>query len=221
MYYVKKAIVRWVRNNLGLHTYPHRYDQLLEEIDKLHPRTILEIGTNNGINALRLFKRASKYRDDVEYFGFDLFESMNDATFLQEFSLAAPSQKAVEKFLARNGCLKPQLFSGNTCETLRSKKAQLPKMDLVFIDGGHSEETVASDWANVQDILHSKSVVFFDDYPNWGVGPVVDAIDRLRWDVEIMPIEDVFPVNHRFGLENRNEKMGFKFARVTLRGTDS
>jgi hypothetical protein len=48
-------------------------------------------------------------------------------------------------------------------------KTQLPKMDLVFIDGGHSTETVATDWENVKDLLHEKSIVFFDDYPNWGV----------------------------------------------------
>ncbi len=220
MYYMKKTLVRWIKGNLGLRTYPHRYDQLLQEIDTLHPKTILEIGTNDGINAARLFQRASQYRDDVAYFGFDLFESMNDATFLQEFSLAAPSQEKVDKFLGRNGCLRRQLFAGNTIETLRSKKAQLPKMDLVFIDGGHSQETVASDWMNVQDLLHARSVVFFDDYPNWGIGPVVDAIDREHWDVQIMPIEDIFSVNRRFRSESKGERMGFKFARVQPRAMD-
>ena len=217
MYYIKKTLKRWIKGNLGLRTYPRRYDQLLEEIDTLRPKTILEIGTNDGINAARLFQRASQYRDDVVYFGFDMFESLNDATFLQEFALAAPSQEKVDKFLGRNECLRRQLFAGNTIETLRSKKAQLPKIDLVFIDGGHSEETVASDWMNVQDLLHARSVVFFDDYPNWGIGPVVDAIDREHWDVQIMPIEDVFSVNRRFTSESTSEKMGFKFVRVQPR----
>ena len=220
MYYKKKAIVRWIKENLGLRTYPHRYDQLFNEIDALHPRTILEIGTNDGINADRLFERASRYRKDVEYYGFDLFELMNDVDFLKEFSLEAPSKEKVDKFLRQNGCLKRQLFAGNTIESLPRNKAQLPKMDLVFIDGGHSEDTVASDWMNVQALLHASSVVFFDDYPNWGVGLVVDAIDRERWDVQIMPIQDVYSVNRRFDLRSNTERMSFSLARVQMRLLD-
>ena len=217
MYYLKKTLKRLIKSSLGLHTYPHRYDQLLEEIDALRPKTILEIGTNDGINAARMVKRASKYHDDVVYFGFDMFESLTDATFLREFALAVPSQKNVDNFLNRNGCIRRNLFAGNTIETLTAKKKQLPQMDLVFLDGGHSQETVSSDWSNVQDLLHSRSVVFFDDYPNWGIGPVVDNIDRKKWDVQIMPIEDVFPVNRRFASDSGTERMGFKFARVQLR----
>lgn len=218
MYYFRKALARWLKSSLKIRAYPRRYDQLLEEIDTLHPRTILEIGTNDGRNAARLFQRAAHYRDDVEYFGFDLFESMNDATFLREFSLAAPDQEKVDSFLARNGVLRRKLFSGNTIESLHKIKPQLPKMDFVFIDGGHSQETVASDWANVQDLLHPQSVVFFDDYPNWGVGPVVDAIDRSRWDVRILPISDVFRVNRRFDPDSVSGHMTFKCARVRSAG---
>lgn len=206
--------MRWLKNRLGLRTYPRRYDQLLQEIDTLHPQTILEIGTNDGANAVRLFQRASRYRDDVQYYGFDLFESLNDTTLVQEFALATPSLEEVENFMDRNGLLSRHLFSGNTIETLRSTKANLPKMDLVFIDGGHSQETVASDWMHVQDLIHARSVVFFDDYPNWGIGPVVDALDREQWDVQIMPIEDVFLVNPRLRSDAKTEYMGFRFARV-------
>lgn len=217
MYYMKTTLKRLIKGILGFRTYPRRYDQLLEEIDILRPKTILEIGTNDGINAVRLVKRASQYRDDVVYFGFDMFESLTDAAFLKEFALAVPAQKTVDKFLHRNGCFRRHLFAGNTIETLDANKGHLPKMDLVFLDGGHSQETVASDWCNVQDLLHSGSVVFFDDYPNWGIGPVVDTIDREKWDVQIMPIEDVFSVNRRFSSGSGSEKMGFKFARVQSR----
>jgi len=43
-------------------------------------------------------------------------------------------------------------------------------------------------WLNIKDLLHAESVVFFDDYPNWGVGAIVDKIDREKWDVRIMPV---------------------------------
>ena len=194
--------------------YPRRYDQLLQEIDTLHPRMICEIGTNDGTNAVRLIRRALKYRDDVEYYGFDLFEFLDRATFFQEFAIKAPSLKSVCRYLNRNGIHKKKLFSGNTMESLPRLKLSLPKMDLVFIDGGHSDETVASDWMNVQHLLHEKSVVFFDDYPNWGVGPVVDNIDRNKWDVTILPIEDIFKVKGSFERDSKGDRRGFKFARI-------
>ena len=214
MYYFVKNVKRWIKSVLGLRTYAKRYDQLLEEIDNLRPKTILEIGTNDGTNAVRLIKRASLYQNDVVYFGFDMFEVMNEANFLREFALQVPTQNKVEQYLVRNKCKRLHLFPGNTVETLRIEKERLPKMDLVFIDGGHSQETVASDWKNVQDLLHKDSVVFFDDYPNWGVGPIVDAIDPKYWDVKIMPIEDIFPVDRRFTKDPNVKKMRFKFARV-------
>ncbi len=217
MYYIKKAFKHWIKVSLGLSPYPRRYDQLYKEVDALHPRTICEIGTNDGINAVRLYVRASQYCNDVEYFGFDLFESIDTKTFDREFSLMAPSKDQVDRFLGRKGVKKRHLFSGNTMESIPRVKAELPKMDLVFIDGGHSAETVASDWENVKDLLHEKSIVFFDDYPNWGVGPVVDSIDPELWDVQIMKIEDVFFSGGRFSLGPKSECRGFKFARVQLR----
>lgn len=214
MYYLKKSIKHLIKSVIGLRPYPKRYDQIFEEIDKLHPQTICEIGTNDGINAVRMCQRAFKYSNTVEYFGFDLFESIDKATFLQEFAIAVPSLKSVEQFLGRKGVKNRKLFFGNTIESLPNNKVSLPKMDLVFIDGGHSEETVSSDWNNVIDLLHPKSVVFFDDYPNWGVGPVVDSIDRNQWDVQIMPIEDVFAINENFSSNVSNKSLSFKIVRV-------
>ena len=217
MYYLKKALKHWVKVSLGISPYPKRYEQLYQEVDMLHPRTICEIGTNDGINAVRLYQRASQYSNDVEYFGFDLFESIDNVTFMKEFSLTVPTKKEVDQFLGRKGVRKRHLFSGNTMESLPREKERLPKMDLVFIDGGHSEETVASDWENVKHLLHEKSVVYFDDYPNWGIGPVVDGIDSGLWDIEVMEIEDEFLVDGQFDSEAKGERMKFKFARVKPR----
>lgn len=216
MYYLVKAIGRGLKRQFGLRTFPpHRYESMFEEIDRLRPRTILEIGTNDGITATYLFKRAARFRDDVEYYGFDLFEQMDAKTFLHEFTLPTPSLGKVERFLERNGLKHRRLVAGNTTQTLAAEIPHLPPMDLVFIDGGHSEETVASDWRNVQGLLHRQSVVFFDDYPNFGIPPVVDSIDRRRWDVQIMPREDVYPVNPRFGATPGQTHMSVKLARVT------
>ena len=59
--------------------------------------------------------------------------------------------------------------------------------------------------------------MYFDDYPNWGIGPVVDGIDSGLWDIEVMEIEDEFLVDGQFDSEAKGERMKFKFARVKPR----
>jgi hypothetical protein len=118
MHYIVKAFKHWIKTGLGLSPYPRRYDQLYEEVDTLRPRTICEIGTNDGMNAVRLYLRASQFCNDVEYFGFDLFESFDAKTYGREFSLNPPTKVQVGRFLARKGVKKYRLFSGNTMESL-------------------------------------------------------------------------------------------------------
>jgi hypothetical protein len=86
-------------------------------------------------------------------------------------------------------------------------------MDLIFIDGGHSEETVGSDWANCEPLMHDQTIVYFDDYPRWGIGPVVDAIDRDRYDVTITKEFDEFPDV----FSGKSELVRFHLARVCKR----
>lgn len=212
MYYQRKALAHCIMRLLGMRTYPRRYEQILAEIDHVKPKTILEIGTNDGLNAVRMFDRASRHREDVEYFGFDLFENMSRSTFLHEFSLTVPAQDKVSAYMRAHGVTRQTLFTGNTVESMKS--AKLPKIDLAFIDGGHSQETVAADWRNLQKFLHSDSVVYFDDYPNWGIRPVVDSIDRKAWDVRILPVVDIFPVNRKFDPNSKESHMRFQFVRV-------
>ena len=59
MFYIKEAFRRCIKGILGLCTYSSIYDQLLEEIDVLRPKIILEFGTNDSINPAPLSKSAS------------------------------------------------------------------------------------------------------------------------------------------------------------------
>lgn len=201
MYYARKRLVHGVKRLLGMRTFAARYEQLLLEIDTLKPQRILEIGTNDGLNAVRLCQRAARYRNDVIYYGFDLFEAQTEESYLREFALRVPRLSRVKSYLAAHN-LRFELYPGDTTVTLRD--TDLPPMDLVFIDGGHSLETVAADWENVRRLLHRNSVVYFDDYPNWGIGTVVDRIDRAKWRVTVLPATDFFG------------DRSFQFARVEM-----
>ena len=52
----------------------------------------------------------------------------------------------------------------------------LPKMELIFIDGGHDYDTCKSDWENVKRLMHPGTSVFFHDYNIEGVRKTVDGI---------------------------------------------
>lgn len=181
LYYSRKHLGHLAKRLLGLKYIPARYAPMYREIAERRPRTIIEVGTNDGLNAVRMLRLT-----DAAYYGFDLFEDLDSQTFRREFALRVPSRSEVEQYLKAHRA-KFKLYAGDTRVTLAS--ADLPQVDFIFIDGGHSEETVQSDWDNCRRLMHENTVVYFDDYPLWGIGPVVDRIGSA----EIMPEFDDFP----------------------------
>lgn len=223
MYYLRKRIGRAAKRALGLPTFPPgRYRHLYEEIERLHARRILEVGTNDGMNAVEMARVARRDGGEVEYFGFDLFEALDHVGLQREFSIPVPSRQEVATHLRRCGVARAQLVAGDTCATLPEAARTLGTMDLIFIDGGHSYETVLSDWRNVEPMVSDKTSVFFDDYPNFGIGPVVDTIDRAIWDVTIFPTVDRFPIkNPSFGSARSQSMLEVQVARVRRKARTS
>lgn len=130
-------------------------------IEKYHPRIIVETGTHRGRSAEYMCTQALKHRQDVEFHGYDLFELATEATHQTEINgKGAGSFDRAQARLDRLHRQYPQfkfcLYRGFTTDTLISPI----QADLVYIDGGHSTETVMHDWSMVK---HSRAVVF-DDY---------------------------------------------------------
>jgi hypothetical protein len=68
-------------------------------------------------------------------------------------------------------------------------------MDLIFIDGGHSIETISNDWTYARKLMHDHTLVIFDDYWNRddaGAKPIIERIDVTKYDVQVLPIQDRF-----------------------------
>jgi predicted O-methyltransferase YrrM len=192
---------------------PRRYRHLVETIERHRCRRILEIGTWNGEHALAMIRAAARHHPpaEVEYYGFDLFEQIDDEKIVQEISKRPPPMEEVSGRLRATGA-QVHLVQGDTRETLPAAVPRLPPMDFVFIDGGHSYETVASDWAAVERLVHPGSVVIFDDYwgrSDAGTDRVVAEIDRARYDVQVLDPEDQFV--KEWGL------LRVRFVRVTPR----
>lgn len=175
----------------------YRYDQLFDEAKKKRPKYIMEIGVWKGERAKKMIELAKRYNtaDSIHYYGFDLFETMDEEKYNKEVSKQPPSMDTIEEKLKVTGA-HIHLFKGDTTKTLPDAASNLPEMDLVFIDGGHSLETIANDWQYVSTMLGSGSTVIFDDYwsnrTDAGSKVTVDSINKDEYSVTILPIVDRF-----------------------------
>ena len=140
-------------------------------------------------------------KDQLEYFGFDLFEDLTEEDLRNEFSKRPPDYEVVRRNLERTGA-DIHLYKGNTKVTLPRAVSQIGYADLVFVDGGHSIETITADWSSVKQIMGQKTIVLFDDYylnsqphiQRVGCQSLVDALDRKVYDVDILQPTDSFTV---------------------------
>jgi predicted O-methyltransferase YrrM len=113
----------------------------------------------------------------------------------EELSKKPPHQDEVQKLLASTGA-KISLFKGFTQDTLPQVIGKLPTMDMVFIDGGHSLETIANDWNYCLQLMDRNTVVIFDDYyfdrDEVGCKRIIEKIDPNEYEVEVLPRRDRF-----------------------------
>lgn len=132
----------------------------------------MEIGVYNGENAFSMIKTAIKHSpaEEVEYYGFDFFYNY--------------STEQIGEKLETLGC-RYRLYKGNTMDTVPEAAESLPKMDLIFIDGGKSYREAWSDWMGSSRLMHEGTGVFVHNVGFSGVGRMVDDIPRDRYDVEV------------------------------------
>ena len=135
-------------------------------------KRILEIGVYTGKNARTMVEAAIRNvrPSEVEYYGFDFFMG----TTLQE----------VRQKLEKTGC-KFKLFQGDTFDTLPNVVTTLPKMDVIFIDGGKSYTEARSDWEHSKTLMHDGTAVFVHNANFSGVRSMVNGISRSQYRVEV------------------------------------
>lgn len=170
-----------------------RYAQLLDVIDEIKPRMIVEIGTWNGHRALQMIQQAARYKpiEDVCYQGFDLFDEQTGEHLRSELSKVSWPMNVVRRRLEATEA-EIELVCGDTRKTLRNA---VVAADLYFIDGGHSEDTIRNDWFFVMTRASQSSVIVFDDYyhtgkpEGMGCNETVDALaQNANWEVIHLPV---------------------------------
>lgn len=173
---------------------PARYRQLHDIVLQMQPERILEVGTWNGDRAIEMHSLSP----ESEYIGFDLFEYATAETDEVEKNVK-PHHKlddVVRKL--SNASVKADLFPGDTKVTLPAylEKYGKKSADLIFIDGGHSVETIASDLEYALEALSDGGIIVLDDWyedmpeealDKWGCNR---PLERSGLSYRVLPIAD-------------------------------
>lgn len=165
--------------------------------------TFIEVGTYNGYRAIKLCSEwIHRTNKPLNYIGFDLFEDMTRDVNTKELSKSTlpPSLAVVEK-LFKQAKVPHRLIKGDTKITIPKFVAESnfnPRDPLlIFIDGGHSLETVASDWEALSKLAGIYTVFIFDDYyenkERFGCRETITKLQQdPKWNVNLLnPVDRV------------------------------
>ena len=159
-------------------------DNFLSLVEEYKPKNVLEIGVFCGVtsrNICELLK--TNFGSDFRYYGLDLFGSSKTSSvdeiepkFLENQKFSNPLKTIYYNFIKKENLnskisvqnfLKKfsqniELIKGDTRLTL--EKVPLSEIDFVFLDGGHSYDTVLSDLQKLYDNMKNNSKIVCDDF---------------------------------------------------------
>jgi Methyltransferase domain len=157
----------------------------------------VEIGVFKGDNAVRIICLAQRFKTNIFYIGFDLFENKDDFFQLHPEDRSVydtaehpywefeSGQHALVKVQSKISSVLSQdnfvLIRGDSTITLPAYRRGLMDASVIYIDGCHDYEIVSQDWQNVCSLMDSnpEMVVVFDDMLYPGVGRLRMEIARL------------------------------------------
>jgi len=159
-----------------------RYQYLLLGVTLTKPKSIIEIGLAQGERAYQMIQLASKYKANVRYTGYDVFDTKNYSWHRMVGNGKQVASKEVIKSRLNNLSKNISLIEGMTSETLWLNPQ---KADYVWLDGDHRVEAIQKDFEAVKK---SRVIVFDDYYVNgehdgftvdkFGCNKIVDNLDK-------------------------------------------
>jgi len=181
---------------------------LLNEIKNYKPKNFLEVGVFQGVTSRNVCEMLKKLHDNnFKYYGVDIFEDSDEKTDLKESTLKSNKISNPFKHLIFNIILKQNLNSFESVRKLLKKfesnvflikgfsheailKIDISEIEFVFLDGGHSYETVKEDLRLILKDIKKNMIIICDDYDQDGYG-VKRAVDELKNQVtDIINLND-------------------------------
>ena len=170
---------------------------LLELISKYRPVNFLEVGVLEGVTSRNICELLNKMHEGnfkftgIDLFGIDLFNNNTKEFTPISKKISNPFKWFFFKFILRiephskegvNFLLKKfgnsiNILSGYSDQILQ--EINLKEIDFVFLDGGHSYDTVKKDLQILISKLDKNGVIVCDDYDvaHYGVKQAVDEIN--------------------------------------------
>lgn len=155
----------------------------------IKPKTVCEIGTHDGKSAVQFIDYCITLNPKLKYYGYDVFDAVanNEEFHKREINGkgAGNYRRARRSLLHRQGKYKQfefKLYKGFTQDTLKETT-----YDFVYIDGGHSYETVKHDYYKVKD----SKIIVFDDYQTEGVKQFFDEL-VIKENLQQLDFKDCF-----------------------------
>ena len=170
---------------------------LLEQIEKYKPKNFLEVGVFQGVTSRNICEKLNLINDgNFLFHGIDIFEDTNSSIDNKEMTIKHNKLSNPLKHLIFNIILKKDLFSIESVYEFLNKfkdnihlykgfsdtqlpKVDLSKIDMIFLDGGHSYETVSSDLSLILKEIKKGKIIICDDYDQTSYG-VKKAVDELQ-----------------------------------------
>jgi len=171
----------------------------IDLVKQQNPKNFLEIGVFTGVTARNVCELLSLINNkDFFYLGIDLFEDFQEAVsneVVPEFLINKQNFSNHFKSLVYNFLLREKLNSlesvlkflkkfqnnvelkkGNSLDIL--SKIDLKIFDMIFVDGGHSYETVKFELGVILKNINDNCLVVCDDYLHEEAIGVKKAIDE-------------------------------------------
>ncbi len=170
---------------------------LLNQIENYKPKNFLEVGVFQGVTSRNVCEKLNIINSgNFTFHGIDIFEESNSSIDNKEMTVKHNKLSNPFKHLLFNIILKKDLFSIESIYKFLSKfkdnvylykgfsDTELPKVDLesidmIFLDGGHSYDTVSSDLSLILKKIKKGKVIICDDYDQKTYG-VKKAVDEFK-----------------------------------------
>ena len=172
---------------------------LLKLITDFKPKNFLEIGVLEGATSRNICELLNIINDGkFKFIGIDLFGDDLSQNNTKEFTpisgkirnplkwiyfklilRMSPNSKQCVEYLLRKFKNSVDILQGYSKVLL--KEIDLNKIDFVFLDGGHSYETVREDLSLLIANLKKNSIILCDDYNIFHYG-VKKAVDQIKDD---------------------------------------
>ena len=181
---------------------------LLREIEIYKPKNFLEVGVFQGVTSKNVCEKLYEiHKENFLFHGIDVFED-TDANFdSHEMTTKHNRLSNPFKHLIFNIILKKNLFSIESIYSFLKKfknnvhlykgfsdtellKIDMSKIDMIFLDGGHSYETVKNDLSLILKGINKSKIIICDDYDQINYGVKKAVVELLNHVSEIKKLNN-------------------------------